>query len=91
MAKKEKNRDPTDPADDRKGDAWDHVADAESRLVVSVVPGEPAESVVAVVEDFHRRTGGRLKSDHHRWLSGLRGCEWILRDADGDGRFDADE
>lgn len=35
--------------------------DAESRLVVSVVPGErTAASVVAVVEDFKRRTGGRL-------------------------------
>ena len=62
MAKKEKNCDPNDPADLRKGDAWDHVAiDAESRLVVSVVPGErTAESVVAVVEDFKRRTDGRL-------------------------------
>jgi hypothetical protein len=45
-----------------RGDTWDHVTiDAESRLVVSVVPGErTAESVVAVVEDFKRRTGGRL-------------------------------
>jgi IS1 family transposase len=62
VAKKEKNCDPLDPADDRKGDTWDHVAlDAESRLVISVVPGErTAESVVAVVEDFKRRTGGRL-------------------------------
>jgi IS1 family transposase len=62
VAKKQKNCDPLDPADDRKGDTWDHVAiDAESRLVVSVVPGErTAESVVAVVEDFRRRTGGRL-------------------------------
>jgi IS1 family transposase len=62
VAKKEKDRDPDDPADDRKGDTWDHVAlDAESRLVVSVVPGErTAESVVAVVEDFKRRTEGRL-------------------------------
>lgn len=35
--------------------------DPESRLVVSVVPGErTAESVAAVVEDFRRRTGGRL-------------------------------
>jgi IS1 family transposase len=35
--------------------------DAESRLVVSVVPGErTAESVTAVVEDFRRRTAGRL-------------------------------
>jgi IS1 family transposase len=62
VAKKEKNRDPSDPADDRKGDTWDHVAiDVESRLVVSVVPGErTTESVIAVVEDFKRRTGGRL-------------------------------
>ena len=35
--------------------------DAESRLVVSVVPGErTAEDVVAVVADFKRRTAGRL-------------------------------
>ena len=34
--------------------------DAESRPVVGVVPGErTAASVVAVVEDFRRRTGGR--------------------------------
>lgn len=62
MAKKEKNCDPTDPADDHKGDTWDHVAfDPESRLVVSVVPGErSAENVAAVVQDFRRRTGGRV-------------------------------
>jgi IS1 family transposase len=62
VAKKEKNCDDTNRADDRKGDTWDHVAiDAESRLIISVVPGErTAENVVAVVEDFKRRTGGRL-------------------------------
>jgi IS1 family transposase len=62
VAKKEKNCDPDDPGHDRHGDTWDHVAlDAESRMVISVVPGErTAESVVAVVEDFKRRTGGRL-------------------------------
>lgn len=62
VAKKEKNCDPTDPADDRKGDTWDHVAiDAESRLIISVVSDDrTAENVVAVVEDFKRRTGGRL-------------------------------
>ena len=62
VAKKEANCDPDDPADDRKGDTWDHVAfDAESRLVLCVVPGErTAENVAAVVEDFRRRTGGRL-------------------------------
>ena len=62
VAKKEKNCDPDDPADDHKGDYWDHVAfDPEHRLVVGVVPGErTAENVEAVVEDFQRRTGGRL-------------------------------
>ena len=66
----------TDPADDRKGDYWDHVAlDPEHRLVVSVVPGErTAENVEAVVEDFRRRTGGPADGpDHHRRLPGLRG------------------
>jgi IS1 family transposase len=53
---------PADPADDRKGDTWDHVAfDPEHRLVVSVVPGErSAENVAVVVGDFKRRTGGRV-------------------------------
>ena len=55
LKKKEKNSRPHPTlADDHKGDTWDHVAfDAESRLVVSVVPGErTVENVVAVVEDF---------------------------------------
>ncbi len=62
VAKKEKHCDPDDPADDRKGDTWDHVAlDAESRLVVSVVPGErTAEDAAALVADFKRRTGARV-------------------------------
>jgi IS1 family transposase len=61
VAQNEKNCDPTDPADDRKGDTWDQVAfDPEHRLVVSVVPGErSAENVAEVVEDFKRRTEGR--------------------------------
>jgi IS1 family transposase len=62
VAKKEAHCDPLDPADDRKGDTWDHVAfDPEHRLVVSVVPGaRTAENVTAVVEDFRRRTAGQL-------------------------------
>ncbi len=49
VAKKEKNCDPTDPADDRMGDTWDHVAiDAESRLVVSVVPGERTAGILGL-------------------------------------------
>src|SRR5262249_16670024 len=61
VAKKEANCDPTDPADARKGDHWDHVAlDAEHRLVLSVVPGKrTAENTGALVRDFHRRTAGR--------------------------------
>ena len=59
VAKKQKNCDPTNPADDHKGDWWDHVAyDPEHRLVLAVVPGarsiENAEAIVAEVRD---RTG----------------------------------
>jgi IS1 family transposase len=59
VAKKQKNCDPADPADDHKGDWWDHVAyDPEHRLILAVIPGarsiENAEEVVATVKD---RTG----------------------------------
>jgi IS1 family transposase len=62
VAKKEANCDRDDPADDRKGDCWDHVAlDPEHKLVVAVVPGKrTAENTEALVEEFRRRTGGRL-------------------------------
>jgi IS1 family transposase len=62
VAKKEANCDPTDPADARKGDHWDHVAlDPEHRLVVSVVPGKrTAANTGALVRDFRRRTSCRL-------------------------------
>ncbi len=44
MGKKEEHCDPADPADDGRGDCWDHVAlDPEHRLVVSVVPGRRTE------------------------------------------------
>src|SRR5206468_848674 len=61
VAKKQAHCDPADPADDHKGDWWDHVAyDAEHRLVVAVVPGarsiENAEEAVQEVDD---RTAGR--------------------------------
>ncbi len=61
VAKAEKNRDPTDPADSLTGDCWDHVTlDPEHRLVLSVVPGRRTTgSVTAVVTDTQRRTGGR--------------------------------
>jgi IS1 family transposase len=60
--KKQKNCDPADPADDPKGDWWDHIAlDPEHRLVLAVVPGarsiENAEQIVATVKD---RTAGAM-------------------------------
>jgi hypothetical protein len=61
VAKKEARCDRSDPADDRKGDCWDHVAlDPGHRLVVAVVPGKrTAENAAVLVDEFHRRTGGR--------------------------------
>jgi IS1 family transposase len=60
--KKQEHCDPEDPADDHHGDWWDHVAiDAETRLVLAVVPGaRDAESVEEVVSEVKDRTGGRV-------------------------------
>jgi hypothetical protein len=72
VGKKPEHCDPDDPADDQKGDWWDHIAyDPEHRLVVCVEPGaRVGESVEAVVEGFKRRTEGRpmdlITSDEHR-------------------------
>jgi IS1 family transposase len=71
VGKKEKHCDSADPKDDERGDCWDHVAfDPEHRLVVSVVVGRrTAEHPHLLVEDFQRRTEGRLMnlmtSDEH--------------------------
>jgi IS1 family transposase len=64
VAKKEKHCERSDPADEHKGECWEHVAfDPEHRLVLSVVPGKrTAENVEAVVKEFRRRTGGRMMS-----------------------------
>jgi hypothetical protein len=71
VGKKQKNCDPADPADDHKGDYWDHVAfDPEHKPVLVVVPGarvtEGAREVVGEVKD---RPGDRppalLTSDEH--------------------------
>ena len=61
VAKKQKNCDPTDPADDHKGDWWDHVAfDPEHKLVLAVVPGaRVTESVVEVVTEVKDRLDER--------------------------------
>jgi hypothetical protein len=55
VAKKQKHCDPADPADDQRGDYWDHVAfDPEHKLVLAVVPGarveENASALVAEVK-----------------------------------------
>jgi hypothetical protein len=61
VAKKQANCDPDDPADDHKGDWWDHVVyDAEHRLVLAVVPGAHSiENAEEAVGEAHDRTGGR--------------------------------
>jgi IS1 family transposase len=61
VGKKQKNCDPADPADDHKGDWWDHVAyDPEHKLVLAVVPGaRVTESVVEVVTEVKDRLDER--------------------------------
>jgi IS1 family transposase len=62
VSKKQEHCDPEDPADANRGDYWDHVAlDAESRLVLAVVPGaRDAEGVEELVGEVKDRTGGRV-------------------------------
>jgi len=59
VARKEKHR---RPEEYDCGDCWDHVAyDPEHRLVVSLVVGPRCPELVELtVEDFHRRTRGRI-------------------------------
>ena len=71
MGKKEAHCDPNDPLDRLRGDDWDHTAvDAETRLLVSLVPGKrTAENCDKVVEDAKMRTGDRrdvlITTDEH--------------------------
>ena len=60
VAKKEKHCDRDDSRDDHCGDCWDHIAlDAESRLVLSVVPGRRSqEQTLLLAWDVAARTGG---------------------------------
>jgi IS1 family transposase len=62
VAKKQAHRDPDNPADDHKGDWWDHTAyDAEHRLVRAVVPGARSiENAEETVQEIHDRTAGRI-------------------------------
>ena len=57
MGKKQKNCEPTNPADDHQGDWWDHVAyDPEHKLVLAVVPGaRVSESVAEAVAEVKDR------------------------------------
>jgi IS1 family transposase len=61
VAKKQAHCDPDDPADDHKGDWWDHVAyDAEHRLVLAVAPGARSiENAEEAVREVYDRTAGR--------------------------------
>jgi hypothetical protein len=71
VGKKQKNCDPLDPADDHKGDYWDHVAyDPEHRLVLAVVPGaRTLENAIEVVTEVKGRIGEDnpklITSDEH--------------------------
>jgi len=71
VAKKEKHCDDTCAADKEKGDQWDHTAiDAESRLIISAVPGRRTlASCVALIQAVKDKTGGRtdilFTSDEH--------------------------
>jgi len=71
VGKKQKNCDPADPADDHKGDWWDHVAyDPEHKLVLVVVPGaRVGECAQEIVGEVKERLGDRppalLTSDEH--------------------------
>jgi len=64
VGKKQKHCDEDDPADDRLGDRWDHVALGPAhRLVLGVVPGKrTAENVRTLVAEVKRRTEGRMPS-----------------------------
>jgi IS1 family transposase len=59
---KEKHYDPDELGDKLQGDCWDYIAlDPEHRLIVSVIVGKRStDHVHLLVEDFHRRTEGRL-------------------------------
>jgi len=71
VAKKQKNCNPADPADDHKGDWWDHVAyDPQHKLVLAVVPGaRVGECAQEVVEEVKERLGDQppalFTSDEH--------------------------
>jgi hypothetical protein len=54
-----RNRDPTDPTDDHRGDHRDHVAlDPEHTPVLAVIPGaRTEENARAIVAEVEQRVG----------------------------------
>ncbi len=71
VGKKQKHCDADNSSDEGKGDQWDHVIlAAESRLVVSMVPGKrTGEQTSKLVKDFAGRTDGMpalFTSDEHK-------------------------
>jgi IS1 family transposase len=71
VGKKEAACDPLDPLDRLRGDDWDHTAvDAESRLLLALVPGKrDGATCERLIRQVHDRTGGRtdllITSDEH--------------------------
>ena len=71
VGKKDKEVDLNNHEDDKKGCVWDHTAiDAESRLLLTVVPGaRTVESCETVVREVKNRTNGKadifITSDEH--------------------------
>lgn len=62
VGKKEKHCDRSDPADDGRGECWDHVAfDPEHRLVLGLLVGRRCpEMADFLLEEVYRRTGGHM-------------------------------
>jgi hypothetical protein len=65
VGKKERNRDPDDPADDLCGDCWDHVAlDPDSRLVLEILVGpRTTDMAEMLLEGVRDRLGSRAPED----------------------------
>jgi hypothetical protein len=77
VGKKQKNCDRCDPADDRRGDCWDHVAlDPDSRLVLEVLVGpRTGEMAEALLEGVHKWSVSQIMS----WLvrrPSVAGVRW---------------
>lgn len=96
VAKKQKNCDPADPADQQRGDCWDHTAiDPEHALLLAIVSGKRTEEKCReIVSEVKARTGGRtdllLTSDEHApyktAIKEVYGIETIVPRKSGPGR-----